>query len=69
MDRFFGGTRTTSRCESMHSVLKGFKHKKLTFTELVRRYDLVLSKIRHKEMHLDHLLQYGKPIQTSLQGV
>ena len=62
MERFFGGTRTTSRCESMHSVLKGFKHKKLTFTEFVRRYDLVLSKIRHKEMHLDHLSQYGKPI-------
>ena len=62
MDKFFGGTRTTSRCESMHSFVKGFKHKKLTFTEFVKRYDLVLSKIRHREMHLDHLSQYGKPI-------
>ena len=62
MDKFFGGTRTTSRCESIHSVLKGFKNKRLTFTEFVRRYDLVLSKIRHREMHLDHLSQYGKPI-------
>ena len=61
-DKFFGGTRTTSRCESMHSFLKGFKHKKLTLTEFVKRYEVVLSKIRHKEMHLDYLSQYGNPI-------
>ena len=60
--KFFAGTRTTSRCESMHSSFDKVIGRRLSFNEFVQKFEKVLATIRHKETQLDHESEYGKPV-------
>ncbi|XP_027156377.1 protein FAR1-RELATED SEQUENCE 5-like [Coffea eugenioides] len=46
---FFGGVRSTQRCEKMHQVLKLHLTPKLKFFECLQTYDLEVGRLRHEE--------------------
>ena len=52
--QFFACTRTTSRCEGLHSYLDKFVQRRLCFHMFMRQFETVLSRIREEEAYLDH---------------
>nr|XP_025669833.1 protein FAR1-RELATED SEQUENCE 5-like [Arachis hypogaea] len=47
--KFFVGFRTTSRCESLHAVLKRYVKSRHNLTEFVQHFQRCLSYMRHRE--------------------
>lgn len=62
---FFGGLRTTSRCEGMHSYLRSWLSTKLHVSEFVLKFDDAVTKIRYKECGLEFDSQDSIPICSS----
>ena len=59
---FFGGIRTTSRCEGMHSFLNAFVNNKLNMFEFVTQFHRAINKLRYNEQKEDHLSSYNSPV-------
>lgn len=64
-NKFFDGTHTTSRCESMYSSFDKLVGCRLLFSEFVQKFDSFLSIIRHKEAEIDHKSNYARPTMAT----
>ncbi|RYR08057.1 hypothetical protein Ahy_B05g075603 [Arachis hypogaea] len=66
--KFFVGFRTTSRCESLHAVLKRYVKSRHNLTEFVQHFQRCLSYMRHREDLADFKSSTGQPVmQTHFQ--
>ncbi|XP_072054719.1 protein FAR1-RELATED SEQUENCE 5-like [Arachis hypogaea] len=66
--KFFAGFRTTSRCESLHAVLKRYIKSRYNLTEFVQHFQRCLSYMRHREDLADFKSSTGQPVmQTHFQ--
>nr|XP_025665199.1 protein FAR1-RELATED SEQUENCE 5-like [Arachis hypogaea] len=66
--KFFAGFRTTSRCESLHAVLKRYVKSRHNLTEFVDHFQRCLSYMRHREDLADFKSSTGQPMmQTHFQ--
>ncbi|XP_052109274.1 protein FAR1-RELATED SEQUENCE 5-like [Arachis duranensis] len=66
--KFFAGFRTTSRCESLHAVLKRYIKSRYDLTEFVQHFQRCLSYMRHREDLADFKSSTGQPVmQTHFQ--
>ncbi|KAL4396811.1 hypothetical protein AHAS_Ahas01G0129200 [Arachis hypogaea] len=66
--KFFTGFRTTSRCESLHAVLKRYVKSRHNLTEFVQHFQRCLSYMRHREDLTDFKSSTGQPVmQTHFQ--
>ncbi|XP_071923050.1 protein FAR1-RELATED SEQUENCE 5-like [Coffea arabica] len=50
---FFGGMRSTQRCERMHAMLKIYLHRELRLFETLRAFDLANAWLRHEEARMN----------------
>ncbi|XP_025615733.1 protein FAR1-RELATED SEQUENCE 5-like isoform X1 [Arachis hypogaea] len=50
---FFGGFRTTSRCEGLHSMLGKFVHSRHNLKDFVEQFFRCISQMRSREAHTD----------------
>jgi hypothetical protein len=67
---FFGGIRTTSRCEALHSHIGQFLHHRINMTDFVKQFHRCLTYFRFREIEADFQSNYGEPvIQTSLWSI
>ncbi|XP_025640608.1 protein FAR1-RELATED SEQUENCE 5-like [Arachis hypogaea] len=66
--KFFAGFRTTSRCESLHSILKRYVKSHHNLTEFVQHFQHCLSYMQHRKDLADFKSSTGQPvIQTHFQ--
>nr|XP_027071958.1 protein FAR1-RELATED SEQUENCE 5-like [Coffea arabica] len=56
---FFGGVRSTQRCEKKHQVLKLHLTPKLKFFEYLQTYDLVVARLQHEERRQRAVTEYS----------
>ncbi|PON61796.1 FHY3/FAR1 family [Trema orientale] len=61
-DHYFGGMTTTSRCESMNSLLKGKVEKDMSLVGIVKALDRTLSWLRHREAKEDFESLHTSPV-------
>ncbi|KAJ1383547.1 FAR1 DNA-binding domain [Sesbania bispinosa] len=68
--KFFGGFRTTSRCEGLHSELGKFVNSRYNLSDFLQHFQRCLNHMRFKEKEDDFTSIHGEPlIQTELQGM
>ncbi|KAJ1383543.1 Zinc finger, PMZ-type [Sesbania bispinosa] len=68
--KFFGGFRTTSRCEGLHSELGKFVNSRYNLSDFLQHFQRCLNHMRFKEKGDDFTSIHGEPlIQTELQGM
>ncbi|KAK0591076.1 hypothetical protein LWI29_035333 [Acer saccharum] len=69
-DSFFGGMRSTQRCESMNSYLNRFVHCRLKMYEFLKNIDRALDRIRNTETQHDYQCSTTEPVySTHLLGL
>ncbi|KAK3211767.1 hypothetical protein Dsin_016473 [Dipteronia sinensis] len=64
-DSFFGGMRSTQRCESMNSFLNRFVHCRLKLYEFMQNIDRALDHIRNTESFNDYQCSNTTPVYTT----
>ncbi|KAK3222460.1 hypothetical protein Dsin_009485 [Dipteronia sinensis] len=64
-DSFFGGMRSTQRCESMNSFLNRFVHCRLKLYEFMQNIDRALDRIRNTESFNDYQCSNTTPVYTT----
>ncbi|XP_057432175.1 protein FAR1-RELATED SEQUENCE 5-like [Lotus japonicus] len=62
---FFGGFRTTSRCEALHSQIGKFVKKRYDLTEFVEHFHRCLNYLCYKEIESDFNSSYGKIVSKT----
>ncbi|RYQ80112.1 hypothetical protein Ahy_Scaffold1g106737 isoform J [Arachis hypogaea] len=62
---FFGGFRTTSRCEGLHSMLGKFVQSRHNLRDFVEQFMRCISQMRSREAHSDLLSVVGEPVLQS----
>ncbi|KAJ1434572.1 Zinc finger, SWIM-type [Sesbania bispinosa] len=68
--KFFGGFRTTSRCEGLHSELEKFVHSRYNLGDFLQHFHRCLSHMRFREKEDDFTSIHGDPImQTQMQSL
>ncbi|RYR19112.1 hypothetical protein Ahy_B03g063799 [Arachis hypogaea] len=61
----FGGFRTTSRCEGLHSMLGKFVQSRHNLRDFVEQFMRCISQMRSREVHSDLLSVVGEPVLQS----
>ncbi|RYR25227.1 hypothetical protein Ahy_B02g058877 [Arachis hypogaea] len=62
---FFGGFRTMSRCEGLHSMLGKFVQSRHNLRDFVEQFMRCISQMRSREAHSDLLSMVGEPVLQS----
>ncbi|CAJ2631983.1 unnamed protein product [Trifolium pratense] len=63
--KFFGGFRTTSRCEGLHSKMGKFVNYRNNLTEFLQHFNQCIEHLRYKELEADYLSMHGdRMVQT-----
>ncbi|XP_016167999.1 protein FAR1-RELATED SEQUENCE 5-like [Arachis ipaensis] len=64
-DKFFGGIRTTSQCEGIHSLIKNYISKKCYLLELIHNFNEALTQYRTNELLSDFKSLFTTPVLTT----
>lgn len=68
--KFFGGFRTTSRCEGLHSQLGKYVRKRYNLSDFLLHFHRALNFMRYKEVEDDFASDYGEVVlQTHLHSL
>ncbi|KAJ1375516.1 Zinc finger, SWIM-type [Sesbania bispinosa] len=70
MGKFFGGFRTTSRCEGLHSELAKFVHSRYNLADFLHHFRQCVEQMRHREKKDDFGSLHGNPVlQIDLKSI
>ncbi|CAJ2664161.1 protein FAR1-RELATED SEQUENCE 5-like [Trifolium pratense] len=60
--KFFGGFRTTSRCEGLHAKIGKFVNYRNNLTEFLQHFNQCIEYLRYKELEADYLSMHGERV-------
>jgi hypothetical protein len=68
--KFFGGFRTTSRCEGLHAKIGKFVNYRNNLTEFLQHYNQCIEFLRYKELEADYQSMHGdRLLQTEFHSL